>query len=86
MRYVILIVKSVILHTSAIANLKRGTSPLHSIISEKLEFVGMKEKYFTLVTKPKRNLQRYGKAQKEKNNCILGRLTYNISHRFYKCA
>jgi hypothetical protein len=51
MRYIILIEKSVICHTSAIANLKTGNSPVPSVISVKVEFVGMRATYFTFVKK-----------------------------------
>jgi hypothetical protein len=85
MCYIILIVKSAILQTSTTANLKRGTSPVPFIISVKLQFVGMRENYFTFITKPARNLEGYENTQKEKKNCILGRFTY-ISYRFYKTA
>lgn len=73
-----------ILHTSAIVNLKSDTSPVPSIISVELEFVGMRANYFTFITKPARNLEGCENTQKEKNNCIVGRFTYNISYRLYK--
>jgi hypothetical protein len=76
----------VILHTSIIVNLKRGTSPVPSIISVKPEFVGMTANYFTFIIKPARNLDGYENTQKEKKNYILRRFIYNISYRVYKTA
>jgi hypothetical protein len=64
MRYIIVIITSVILHTSATATLKWGPSLVPSIISVKLEFVGTKAKYLMFVTKLTRNFEGYENTQK----------------------